>query len=129
MRLNLKPIRFWQLKNQAIMGMMVGLLHQPRLRGNEHMENQEQQELKKLRARVKELELIVSTKTKLIEILKSMPGCQGVSVKDEKPRVSTRGKKVSGAHAIKCSTREPNNNSKDVGGDKSNPEGVEETLS
>src|SRR5271156_2334029 len=31
-KLNLKPIRFWQMTNQAVVGMTAGLLTQPRLR-------------------------------------------------------------------------------------------------
>lgn len=77
------------------------------------MSKKEQQEIKQLRAKVRELELIVSTKTKLIEILKSMPGCQGVTLKDEKAkRVPARGKKGGGPVAHDGSTRESGDNRK-----------------
>ena len=49
-------------------------------------------EVKKLRARVLELEKVVSTQLKLIEILRTMPGCQEVKLKDGQKGVRKRAK-------------------------------------
>lgn len=84
--LELKHLRFWQLTQQAIAGMTVGLLTQPRCKVTDLI-NSDQQEIKQLKAKILELEKIISTQTKLVEILKSMPGCQGVTLKDEKAAI------------------------------------------
>jgi hypothetical protein len=47
-------------------------------------------EVKKLRAKVLELEKVVSTQLKLIEILRTMPGCQEVKLKDGQKGVRKR---------------------------------------
>ena len=63
------------------------------------MGKREDQEIKQLRAKVRDLELMITTQNKLIEILKSMPGCQGVKIKDDdsKTGVSGRNQKKSGS--------------------------------
>jgi len=57
------------------------------------MGKNEQQEIKKLEAKVKDLELTVATQQKLIEVFKSIPGYQGAITDDETRRVSTGRKK------------------------------------
>jgi hypothetical protein len=56
----------------------------------------EQQEIRKLRARVLELEKMVATQIKLIEILKSMPGCREVRLKDETKTVRKTAQRKGG---------------------------------
>jgi hypothetical protein len=92
-KVGMRPVRFWQLTQQAIAGMTAGLLTQPRFRKGEFMGKNEQQEIKKLEAKVKDLELTVATQQKLIEVFKSIPGYQGAITDDETRRVSTGRKK------------------------------------
>src|ERR1700733_5231268 len=73
-KVEMRPVRFWQLTQQAIAGMTAGLLTQPRFRKGEFVGKNEQQEIKKLNAKIRELELTVATQQKLIEIFKSIPG-------------------------------------------------------
>jgi hypothetical protein len=107
--LEMRPIRFWQLTQQAIAGMTVGLLTQPRSRKGDLMAKSEQLEIKQLKAKVLELEKVTATQVQLIEILKSMPGCQGVTLKDaaKTKRVPERGQKKSGVKLSESSKGEP----------------------
>jgi hypothetical protein len=78
--------------------MTVGLLTQPRSRKGDLVAKSEQLEIKQLKARVLELEKVNATQVQLIGILKSMPGCQGVTLKDgaKAKGVLKRGQKKSG---------------------------------
>jgi hypothetical protein len=56
-----------------VKGMAAGLLWQPRKRGLKLL-SVDQMEIKRLHAKVVELEQMVRTQQKLIEVIKSMPG-------------------------------------------------------
>jgi hypothetical protein len=93
------------------------------------MGKHDEKEIKQLRAKVRELELLTSTQTKLIEILKSMPGCQGVKLKDEKTkRVPARAQKRGGDMAEDGSKRESGDIGKNAGGHNENSSSVEKQL-
>jgi uncharacterized coiled-coil protein SlyX len=92
------------------------------------VEKDERQEMNKLRARVRELELVVATQTKLIEIFKSMPN-QAAEVKrkdDAKTQgVSKRNQARGGSVAKNGAKREPENSGKHSLRDNTNGEVVE----
>jgi hypothetical protein len=89
----------------------------------------DEKELKQLRAKVRELELLTSTQTKLIEILKSMPGCQGVTLKDEKPkRISARAQTSGGAFSEDGSKGEHRASRKPSRGHDESVKGVEDKV-
>lgn len=75
----------------------------------------EREEINMLRKMVRELERKVMVQAKLIEILKSMPGCQAVEVKDDNPEeseggVSSGDKGTSRSLARKGAKRKSKNN-------------------
>lgn len=77
--LKLKPVRFWQLTDQAVKGLTVGLLWQPRKRGMK-MLSADQAEIMRLKKQIVDLENLLRTQQKLIEIVKSLPGRTGDDV-------------------------------------------------
>ena len=81
--LEVKPLRLWQLSQRAIAGMVAGLLTQPRRKKEIGAIMQNQDNPKKLKARIKELEKIVEAQSQLIAILRSMPGVREVGVGKE----------------------------------------------
>lgn len=93
------------------------------------MGQSEQEQIKKLRAKVRELEVMVSTQQKLVEIMKTMPGCQGVKLEDgdkkSKPRVLKSAQNKSGPVAQGGSTRESENSGKIIKCDPKNVEVME----
>jgi hypothetical protein len=107
--------------------MTAGLLTQPRHRKGEFVGNREELQIKRLKAQVTELELVIATQTKLIEIFRSIPGYEGVTLKDDGTSgVSRRIKKKSGIVAKKRSTREPGDFSASAEGQHANDKIVEE---
>jgi hypothetical protein len=97
------------------------------------MAKSEQQQIKQLRAKIRELELMVTSQQKLIEIMKSMPGVREVKLEDEdtksKSRVHRRTEKRSGSVAETSSTREPEVSSEDLGRNDENPKIMEKKRS
>lgn len=87
----------------------------------------EKEEAKKLRARVRELELTVTTQKKLIDILRSMPGCQEVRVKDDnlKGRPPGRPKKASGKVVNESPTRSSEGNGEPAGSERTHTSQLE----
>lgn len=79
------------MSQQAVAGMTAGLLTQPRYRKNSFLPSDETAKLGK---KIEELELILSTQQKLIEILKSVPGQRNkqaeVTLNDGKPTRKSR---------------------------------------
>jgi hypothetical protein len=71
-RLNLPMVRVWQLSQQAISGMVVGLLHPPKNKTNSAQSSPEE-DPRKLKMRIQELEKWVATQQRLIVILRDMP--------------------------------------------------------
>jgi hypothetical protein len=78
------------------------------------MAKSEQLEIKQLKAKVLELEKVNATQVQLIGILKSMPGCQGVTLKDgaKAKRVRELGQKKSGKKLSEGPQGEPGINGK-----------------
>ena len=88
-------MRIWQLSQQALSGMVAGLLKQPRGRKGIVMDPGE--DPKVLRKRIQQLERELETAKRLIEILKDLPENrpQIVEVKRRKGR-HAKGETVSG---------------------------------
>jgi hypothetical protein len=107
--------------------MTAGLLTQPRHRKGEFVGKQEEAQIKRLKAQVTELELVIATQTKLIEIFRSIPGYEGVTLKDESASgVSLRTKKKGGIVAKGRPKREPGNPGERAEGQHTNGKVVEE---
>ena len=108
--------------------MTVGLLTQPRSRKGDLMAKSEQLEIKQLKAKVLELEKVNATQVQLIGILKSMPGCQGVTLKDgaKAKGVLKRGQKKSGVKLSESPQGEPEINGKLTSSKHTNVKDVEE---
>ena len=96
--------------------MTAGVLSQPRFRKADVM-GKGDDEVKKLRARVLELEKVVSTQLKLIEILRSMPGCQEVTLKDGKKGIRKRAQGRSGPVVKDSAEGQPADRSAESKGD------------
>ena len=94
------------------------------------MGKSEQQQIKQLRAKVRELEQTVVAQQKLVEIMKSLPGVREVKPKDgdAKSRVHRRTQVRSGAVAEDSSPRESKANGQDIGGDDKDSKIVGEKL-
>jgi hypothetical protein len=88
------------------------------------MGKNEQQEIKRLEARVKELELTVNTQQKLIEVFKSIPGYQGAITDDE--GISKSRKKRNGSVVKDSPKGKSEGRSRSVGGNHANGQIVEE---
>jgi hypothetical protein len=74
--LSLSAVRVWQLSQQAVCGLVVGCLRQPRFRGRppQRLSEQGVSELKKKIAR---LERELDASRRLIELLRAMPARAG----------------------------------------------------
>lgn len=93
-KLSLPPLRVWQMSQQALAGMVVGLMAQPkRPPKGTPMQNQTQRqdkdELKTLRKRVVDLERDNQVLKELLDLLKDMP--------NQAAPTATKGKKISPA--------------------------------
>jgi hypothetical protein len=89
-KLNLPPLRVWQLSQQALSGMVVGLMAQPKRppKGTPMSQSnrQDKDELKTLRKRNTDLEQENRVLKELLELLKDMPG--------QAAATPTKGKKM-----------------------------------
>lgn len=83
-RLGIPTLRVWQLSQQAIAGMLAGLLKQPKVR-KKMLETNLEIDPKKLMKRIAELEKTVADQDRLIAVLRMMPGCRDVSIPMEEP--------------------------------------------
>lgn len=94
------------------------------------MGKSEQQQIRQLRAKVRELEQTVAAQKKIVEIMKSLPGVREVKPKDgnAKSGVHRRTQTRSGAVAEDGSTRESKANGRDLGGDDKDSKIVGEKL-
>ena len=78
-KLEMPPVRIWQLSQQAASGMVAGLLTQPKVRAKQRQENgvtvsiNAEEDPKKLLKKIHALERTVEIQTKLIEILREFP--------------------------------------------------------
>ena len=71
-RLEIPPLRIWQLSQQAISGMLVGLLSQPKTRAKGMVLSTED-DPKKLKKRITDLEEQNQRQERLIAVLRTMP--------------------------------------------------------
>jgi hypothetical protein len=115
-RLQLPPIRVWQLSQRAISGMLAGLLAQPKAK--EAMKNPGD-DPKALKKRIQELEETVKTQDALIQLLKQMPGIYEERKNEQKALERAQGdggrvaKTRSSKRHGKDSGRKPEGGSKD----------------
>lgn len=91
--MSVNPLRLWQLSNQAVAGMVAGLLTQPRSRKKVEMRMNNDEDPKKLKARILELEKMVETQKQLIAILRSMPGVREVGLGKDGTDIQSRVQK------------------------------------
>ena len=132
-KLEMKPIRVWQLSQQAILGMSTGLLTRPRFRKADYMKADEQK-IKELEKKIKKLEKVIETQKKLIEVLKTLPGNKNVELKDEKkgkkknavPKIA-KGK--GGSVASDSPLREPADSGRGISSHEPNVEILEDLSS
>jgi hypothetical protein len=73
-QLGLPPLRLWQLSQQAVSGMLVALVHQPRFRarGRIAMPPSQAQELAELRAKLKQVEAEKRVVEELNDVLRQV---------------------------------------------------------
>ena len=104
--LGVPPVRIWQLSQQALSGMVAGLLKQPRGRKGIVMDPGE--DPKVLRKRIRDLEKDLDAAKRLIEILKDLPENrpQVIEVKGRKGRHGKPGA-VSGGNPTESGTKPP----------------------
>ncbi len=73
-KLQVPPLRVWQLSQMALSGMLAGLLKQPRWRRGAKMPIDPEEDPKKLRKRIRELEEKLKRTEDLVRILRDLPG-------------------------------------------------------
>jgi hypothetical protein len=71
--LDLTPLRFWQLSQQAVAGMVAGLLRQPRFRGRASTTEMGEGSPAEARRRIATLERELQGAQRLIALLKDLP--------------------------------------------------------
>lgn len=93
-RLEVPPLRIWQLSQQALSGMVAGLLKQPKSRkGGVAVDPSE--DPKTLRKRIVDLERTIAMQDRLIAVLREMPGCREVQTPEpQPPQEGKRGRKA-----------------------------------
>ena len=84
-RLELPPLRIWQLSQQAISGMLAGLLVQPRKRGATAMPRDPEDDPKVLRKHIARLEKQLEVARQLIDLLRELPSNRGRKLPGESP--------------------------------------------
>jgi hypothetical protein len=98
-RLELPALRVWQLSQMALSGMLAGLLKQPRPRGGAPMATEPDEDPKRLKKRIRELEDQLKRTEELVRLLRDLPGNRSQpETKATRPRAtsaSRRGKKRS----------------------------------
>jgi hypothetical protein len=77
-KLGIPPLRVWQLSQQAVSGMVVGLLKQPKSRKNPEESMNPADNPKELRKKIAELEKTIAMQDRMIAVLREMPGCRDV---------------------------------------------------
>lgn len=77
--LSLTGLRFWQLSQQAVAGLVAGCLRQPRFRGRVDLGGGEEVPVALLKRRVATLEREVEAGRRLIDLLRELPGHRGTS--------------------------------------------------
>jgi hypothetical protein len=89
-RLNVPPLRVWQLSQLALSGMLAGLLRQPkaRLRGSQHVALEPEDDPKILRQRILALERKLLRTEDLVRVLKALPWAPKSSEPQEESRAT-----------------------------------------
>lgn len=124
--LKIPLIRYWQIHNQAIAGMLAGLLTQPRTRKKPL--GSEASELLLLKKKVTELEAIVKTQDQVIQFLRSIPGSQSKGHTDVAkqnssiPKGRTRSNRVKSIWGPKGP---PTNNGESIASEPTNTQKLE----
>lgn len=72
--LSMTGLRFWQLSQQAVAGLVAGCLRQPRFRGRVDLGGGEEVPVALLKRRVATLEREVEAGRRLIDLLRELPG-------------------------------------------------------
>ncbi len=73
-RLEVTPLRVWQLSQQALSGMLAGLLRQPRMRGKVKLPFADpRNDPKTMQRRIAELEVKLARTEDLVRVLKELP--------------------------------------------------------
>ena len=72
--LQLPALRVWQLSQQALGGMLAGLLKQPRTRGGASMPKDPDSDPKQLRKKIERLERELELAQDVIKLLRELPG-------------------------------------------------------
>lgn len=72
--LSMTGLRFWQLSQQAVAGLVAGCLRQPRFRGRVQLEGGDEVPVALLKRRVETLEREVEAGRRLIDLLRELPG-------------------------------------------------------
>lgn len=95
--LGLPVLRIWQLSQQAVSGMLAGLLTQPRTRRDPSMPPlPPDDDPKVLRKKIAKLEQDLKCANELIEVLKLLPGRPSPPPEKEEPRTSRSKQKAAG---------------------------------
>jgi hypothetical protein len=94
--LSLPPLRVWQLSQQALSGMLAGLLVQPRVRGRLSAmpkPDEPESDPKVLRKKIRQLEEELRVAQELIDLLKHFPENQGreLPVRKRRKKKTTTG--------------------------------------
>ena len=88
--LGISGVRFWQLSQQAVSGLVVGCLRQPRFRGRPPALLSEEG-VGALRTKIALLEREVESSRRLIEVLKELPGHREAAARAGAERSDGRG--------------------------------------
>jgi hypothetical protein len=92
-RLEVPVLRVWQLSQQALTGLVAGLLKQPRMRGVIEKPEWEQSPWK-LKAKIAKLEKEVDSLRSLVDLLRAFPIHREIAREREVDRARTRTKKA-----------------------------------
>ena len=104
-RLSLPALRVWQLSQQALSGMLAGLLKQPRTRGTKVMPKEPTDDLKALKKRNMELERELALSQDLIALLRELPGNRPTRAEKKKMKRAPAGKKKDQRRAASGASR------------------------
>ena len=92
-RLQLPALRVWQLSQQALSGMLAGLLKQPRMRGNKAMPKDPADDPKAMKKKIAQLERELKLSQDLIALLRQLPSHRPARAEKKRSRRAKAGKK------------------------------------
>ena len=114
-QLGVKPLRIWQLSQQALAGMVAGLLKQPRKRRSTMAALPPEEDPKVLQKRIAELERELEIARDVIELLRDLPANRTTKTP---PGTRTAGKKRRTPRKV---DRKGPHDDRDVAPDGTNP--------